>query len=156
MGLRERFNEALKEAMKAREARRVSTLRLVLAALKERDIANRSEESRAGIGDDEILSLLAKMIKQREESADIYEKGGRPELAAAEREEIVIIRAFMPTQMSEEEAKTAVQGVIAELGAASMKDMGKTMAALKERYAGRMDFARAGATVKALLSGASA
>ena len=152
MGLREKFNDALKEAMKAREQKRVSTLRLVLAALKERDIANRTEESRAGVSDDEILSLLAKMIKQREESADTYEKGGRPELAASEREEIVIIRGFMPKQMGDDEVSQAVRSVITELGAASMKDMGKVMAALKERYAGQMDFAKAGGAVKSLLS----
>ena len=154
MGLREQFNDALKAAMKAREPRRVSTLRLVLAALKDRDIAGRTAESRAGVSDDEILSLLAKMIKQREESAAIYEQGGRPELAASEREEIAIIWEFMPQQMSAEDAKQAMQTVIAELGAASMKDMGKVMAALKERYAGQMDFAQASGAVKALLSGA--
>ena len=152
MTLRERFNDSLKEAMKAREPRRVSTLRLMLAALKDRDIANRSEESREGVSDDEILSLLAKMIKQREESAETYEKGGRPELAAAEREEIVIIREFMPKQMTEDEAKAAVKGVIAETGAASMKDMGKVMAALKEKYAGQIDFGKVGAIVKTTLS----
>ena len=153
MGLRERFNEAMKDAMKARQAKRVSTLRLVMAALKDRDIANRSEESRAGIGDDEILSLLAKMIKQREESAETYDKGGRPELAAGEREEIAIIREFMPRPLSDEEARAAAQGAIAETGAASVKDMGKVMAALKERYSGQMDFGKAGAMVKSLLSG---
>jgi uncharacterized protein YqeY len=154
MGLREQFNDALKTAMKAREPRRVSTLRLVLAAIKDRDIAGRTAESRDGVSDDEILSLLAKMIKQREESAAIYEQGGRPELAAAEREEIAIIREFMPQQMSADHAKQAMQAVIAELGAASMKDMGKVMAALKERYAGQMDFAQASGAVKELLSGA--
>jgi uncharacterized protein YqeY len=154
MALREKFSDALKEAMKARQPRRVSTLRLVLAALKDRDIASRTEESRAGVSDDEILSLLAKMIKQREESAETYEKGGRPELAAAEREEIVIIREFMPLQMSDEDVRAAAQSVISETGAASMKDMGRVMAALKERYAGQMDFAKASATVKGLLTGA--
>ena len=152
MSLRERFTDSLKEAMKAREPRRVSTLRLMLAALKDRDIANRSEESREGVSDDEILSLLAKMIKQREESAETYEKGGRPELAAAEREEIVIIREFMPRQMTEDEAKAAVKAIVAEAGAASMKDMGKVMAALKEKYAGQMDFGKAGAIVKTTLA----
>jgi uncharacterized protein len=152
MTLRDRLNETLKQAMKARDQKRVSTVRLVLAALKERDIANRTEESRAGIGDDEILSLLAKMIKQREESAETYDKGGRPELAAGEREEIAIIRDFMPTQMNEEEVKEAVAKTIAETGAASMKDMGRVMAALKERYAGQMDFGRAGGIVKDLLA----
>ena len=153
MSLRERFSEQLKEAMKARDQKRVSTLRLVLAALKERDIANRSEESRQGISDDEILSLLPKMIKQREESASMYESGGRPELAAGEREEIAIIREFQPKQMSDEETRIAARAVSAELGASAMKDMGRVMAALKERYAGQMDFAKAGAAVKDALSG---
>ena len=152
MALRERFNDQLKEAMKARDTRRVSTLRMVLAALKDKDIANRTETSREGIGDDEVLTLLAKMIKQREESATAFEIGGRPEMAGAERAEIEIIRTFMPRQMSPEESRAAAAGVIAELGAGSIKDMGKVMAALKERYAGQMDFARAGATVKELLS----
>jgi uncharacterized protein YqeY len=154
MSLRERLSDAVKDAMKAREQKRLSTLRLVSAALKDRDIANRTEESRDGVSDDEILSLLAKMIKQREESAETYDKGGRPELAAGEREEIGIIREFMPRQMTDEESKAAVQGVIAEVGAASMKDMGKVMAALKERFAGQMDFGKAGGVVKALLAGA--
>lgn len=152
MGLREQFNEAMKGAMKAKEQRRLSTLRLVLAAIKDRDIASRTEESRAGIGDDEILLLLTKMIKQREELAATYESGGRPELAAAEREEIAIIQSYLPKQMSAAEVEAAARAVIAELGAASMKDMGKVMAVLKERYAGRMDFAAASATVKGLLS----
>lgn len=153
MGLREQFNDALKEAMKAREQKRVSTLRLVLAALKERDIAGRTEESRAGVSDEEILSLLAKMIRQREESAETYEKGGRPELAAGEREEIAIIRGFMPSQMSDDEVKAAAQSAIADTGAGSIKDMGRVMAALKERHAGRMDFGKAGTLVRSLLTG---
>ncbi|HEY2446782.1 MAG TPA: GatB/YqeY domain-containing protein [Rhizomicrobium sp.] len=153
MVLREKINDSLKSAMKAREPKRVSTLRLILAALKERDIAGRSEESREGIGDDEILTLLAKMIRQREESVAVYESGGRPELAAGEREEIAIIRDFLPAQMSDEEMDAAVKSAAAELGAASMKDMGKVMAALKERYAGRMDFGKAGGMVKQLLAG---
>lgn len=152
MGLRERFNGSLKEAMKAREAKRVSTLRLILAAVQDRDIAERSGGSREGISDDKILSVLAKMIKQCEESAVIYESAGRPELAASERGEISIIREYLPRQLSPEEAKKAVESAIAELGASGMKDMGKVMAALKERHAGRMDFAKAGATVKELLS----
>lgn len=153
MGLRDQFNAALKEAMKAKEVRRVSTLRMILAGVKDRDIAARTETSREAVGDDELLSLLAKMIKQREESAETYDRGGRPELAAQEREEIEIIRAFMPRQMSAEDMKAAAASVVAETGAASMKDMGKVMAALKERYAGQMDFAKAGALVKDLLSG---
>ena len=152
MGLRERINDAVKEAMKAKDARRLATLRLVLAALKDRDIAARSETSRELLGDDEILGLLAKMIKQREESATAFDAGKRPELATAEREEIAIIRSFMPAQMDEAGVKAAAQSVIAELGAASIKDMGKVMAAMKERYAGQMDFARASAVVKQILS----
>ena len=153
MGLRDSFNSALKEAMKAKDQCRVGTLRMILAGVKDRDIAARTETSRDGVADDEVLSLLAKMIKQREESAETYDKGGRPELAAQEREEIAIIRDFMPKQMEAAEAEAAIAAVIGELGAASMKDMGKVMAALKERYAGQMDFAKASGTVKGLLSG---
>jgi uncharacterized protein YqeY len=152
MVLRERFSTELKEAMKARDQKRLSTLRLILAALKERDIANRSEESREGVPDDDILVLLAKMVKQREESALAYEGGGRPELAKAERDEIEIIRGFMPKQMSAEETKAAIATTIADSGATSMKDMGKVMAALKERFAGQMDFAKASGAVKEALS----
>ncbi len=152
MGLREQFNEQMKEAMKAKDTRRLSTLRMVLAALKDKDIANRTETSREGIGDDEVLSMLAKMIKQREESALAFDQGSRPELAKSEREEIAIIRSFMPQQMSAEESKAAVQKVIADVGASSIKDMGKVMAALKERYAGQMDFAKASGLTKELLS----
>jgi uncharacterized protein YqeY len=152
MTLRDRFQAELKEAMKAKDARRVSTLRMVLAALKDKDIAARTETSREGIGEDDVLSLLAKMVKQREESATAFDAGGRPELAAAEREEIAIIASFMPKQMSAEEMKAAIAAVISETGAASVKDMGKVMAALKGRYAGQMDFAKASALVKELLS----
>lgn len=152
MALRERLNESMKDAMRAKDQRRLGTIRLMLAALKDRDIANRTEDSREGISDDDILTLLAKMIKQREESAETYDKGGRPELAAAERGEITVIREFMPQQMDADAAKAAASAVIAELGAGSMKDMGRVMAALKERFAGQMDFAKASATVKDLLS----
>jgi hypothetical protein len=152
MGLRDQLNDAVKHAMKARDQKRLGCLRLVQAALKDRDIANRTEDSREGISDDEILSLLAKLIKQREDSIALYEKGGRPELAAAERDEIAIIREYLPKQMDEGEAKAAIATVIAELGAVSMKDMGKVMAALKERFAGKMDFSKASAAVKELLS----
>ncbi|HXL99999.1 MAG TPA: GatB/YqeY domain-containing protein [Rhizomicrobium sp.] len=151
MGLREQFNDQMKEAMKAKDARRLSTLRMVLAAIKDKDIAARTETSREGISDDDVLGLLAKMIKQREESAAAFDTGNRPEMAKSEREEIEVIRGFMPKQMSPEESRSAVQGVIAEVGAASIKDMGKVMAALKERYAGQMDFAKASATTKELL-----
>jgi uncharacterized protein YqeY len=152
MGLREDLNTAMKEAMKAKDAKRLATVRLVLAALKDRDIAARTETSRELLGDDEILSLLAKMIKQRDESATAFDAGHRPELAAGEREEIAIIRGFMPAQMDEAGIKAAAAATIADLGATSIKDMGKVMAAMKERYAGRMDFARASALVKASLS----
>ena len=152
MSLREQFGEALKGAMRARDQKRVSTLRLVLAAIKERDIASRTETNREGVGDDEILSLLAKMIKQREESAAAFEGGGRPELAASEREEIAIIREFQPAQMSDSETQDAAAAAIAEAGASAPKDMGKVMAVLKARYAGRMDFSKASAVVKGLLT----
>ncbi|HWA92394.1 MAG TPA: GatB/YqeY domain-containing protein [Rhizomicrobium sp.] len=152
MGLREQLNESMKEAMKAKDAKRLATLRMVLAALKDRDIAARTETSRELLGDDDILLLLAKMIKQREESAAAFDSGNRPELAASEREEIAVIRGFMPKQMSDEETRAAASAVIAELGATQMKDMGKVMAAMKERYAGQMDFAKASGTVKDLLS----
>lgn len=153
MGLREQFNEQMKEAMKAKDTRRLSTLRMILAGLKDKDIANRTETSREGISDDEILSFLSKMIKQREDSMTAFVVGNRPELADAERAEIEIIREFMPRQMSEEDAKAAIAEIVKETGATSMKDMGKIMAALKERYAGQMDFGKASGTVKELLSG---
>jgi hypothetical protein len=124
----------------------------MLAALKDRDIAARSETNRELLGDDEILTLLAKMIKQREESATAFDTGNRPELAAGEREEIAIIRSFMPAQMDEAAMKDAVQKAIAEMGAGSIKDMGKVMAVLKERYAGQMDFSKASAATKEALS----
>ena len=152
MGLRDEFNAAMKEAMKAKEARRLSTIRLMMAALKDRDIANRSEDNREGINDDEIRLMLGKMIKQREESAATYDTGGRPELAAAEREEIAIIQGFLPKQMSDADVEAAAKAVIAEVGATSMKEMGKVVSTLKERYAGQMDFAKASGVVKGLLT----
>jgi len=153
MGLRERINDSLKEAMKAKDARRVGTLRLMNAALKDKDIAARTETSRELLGDDDILSLLAKMIKQREDSITAYTAGNRQDLVAAEQSEIAIIREFMPKQMTADEAKAAIAAVIAETGAGSIKDMGKVMAALKERYAGQMDFGKASGQVKEALSG---
>jgi uncharacterized protein len=128
-------------------------VRLMLAALKDRDIAARSETNKDLVGDDDILTLLAKMIKQREESATAFDAGNRPELAANERDEIAIIRTFMPAQMDEAAMKDAVAKTIAEVGAASIKDMGKVMAVLKERYAGQMDFSKASAATKDALSG---
>ena len=148
MGLRARFTEEMKAAMRAKEARRLSTIRLMLDAVQKQDIASKSGD----ISDDEVLTVLARMIKQREESAATYDTGGRPELAQAERDEIVVIREFMPKQMSAEESREAVRAAIAETGAASMKDMGKVMAALKERYAGQMDFGKASGLVKELLT----
>jgi uncharacterized protein YqeY len=153
MSLRAQLTDAMKEAMKAKDAKRLATVRLMLAALKDRDIAARSETSRDLLGDDEILTLLAKMIKQREESALAFDTGNRPELAAGEREEIVIIRSFMPAQMDGAAMKDALQKAITEVGAASIKDMGKVMAVLKERYAGQMDFSKASAATKDALSG---
>ena len=152
MGLREQINDSLKEAMKAKDQKRVGTLRLINAALKDKDIAARTETSRELLGDDEILSLLAKMIKQREDSIVAYKAGNRPELAAAEEGEIAVIREFMPKQMSPDEAKAAIAKVIADVDAASIKDMGKVIAALKERFAGQMDFGRASGAVKELLT----
>lgn len=152
MGLRDKINDALKEAMKAKDQKRVGTLRLVNAALKDKDIAARTETSRELLPDEEILSLLAKMIKQREDSIAAYTAGNRPELAEAEQGEIAVIREFMPRQMSLEEAKVAIAAVIAETGAASVKDMGKVMGALKERYAGQMDFGKASGQVKEALN----
>ncbi len=149
--LRDDINNALKLAMKAHEDRRVSTLRMVNSTLKNADIEARGQ-GKGPLTDDELKSLLQKMIKQRQESVELYEKGNRPELAAQEREEIAIIAAYLPKQMTDAEAQAAIAAVIKDVGAASMKDMGKVMAALKERHAGEMDFAKASGIVKGLLS----
>ena len=153
MSLRAQLTDAMKEAMKSKDAKRLATVRLILAALKDRDIAARTETSKDLVSDDDILTLLAKMIKQREESATAFDAGGRPEMAAGEREEIAVIRTFMPAQMDDAAMKAAVAAVIAESGAASIKDMGKVMAVLKERFAGQMDFSKASAATKDALSG---
>ena len=153
MGLRDQLMNSVKEAMKAREQKRLGTLRLIQANIKDKDIAHRTEESRDGISDDEILALFGKLIKSREDSIVLYEQGGRPELAEAERAEIAILREFMPRQLDETETKAAVAAIVAETGAASLKDKGKVMAALKQRYTGTMDFGKAGAMVKAQLGG---
>lgn len=135
--------------MKARDEKlRVSTLRLITAAIKDRDIAARGEDRCCGVTDDEILAILAKMVKQREESAAVYEQGARLDLAEQERAEIGVIREFLPRQLSEDEISSAVSRVITELGATGLKDMGKCMGALKERYSGAMDFGKAGAVMK--------
>ena len=150
--LRARFNDELKAAMKAKDPRAVSTVRLILAALKDRDIAARSRGNTEGIGDDEIGDLLQKMIRQRRESIELYQQGKREDLAQQEREEIAIIERFLPQQMSESEMAAAVSALIAELGAGSIKDMGRVMPALKQRHAGQMDFSKASALVKERLS----
>ncbi len=146
--LRSRLNDALKAAMLAKDARTVSTLRLILAALKDRDIAARSRGATEGISDDDILQMLQSMVKQRRESIAMYEQGGRLELAEQEAEEIKIIEGFLPRQMTEDEMRQAVNAVVTEIGAAGLKDMGRVMALLRERHAGRMDFAKASAIVK--------
>ena len=151
--LRSRISEALKAAMKAKETIALATVRLIQAALKDRDIAARSKGNMDGISDEEILSMLQSMIKQRRDSIELYEKGGRPELADREAQEIDIIEGFLPAQMDDAAVDAALKSVIHELEAASMKDMGRVMAALKERYAGSMDFTKASALVKAKLSG---
>ena len=148
--LRDDINSALKEAMKSGEGRRVSTLRLVNAAILERE--TRGAE-RTTLNDAEIVDVMQKMVKQRQEAFELYEKAGRSELAAQEREEIGIISAYLPKQMSDIEAAQAISVLIKELEAATLKDMGRTMAALKQRFAGQMDFAKAGAQMKKLLGG---
>jgi uncharacterized protein len=148
--LRDDINNAMKEAMKAGEARRVSTLRLINAAILARET---SGPERIKLNDADILDVMAKMIKQRQESLEIYEKAGRAELAQAEREEIGIISAYLPKQLSDIEAGEAISSLIKELEAATLKDMGRTMAALKARFAGRMDFGKASGMVKKLLGG---
>jgi uncharacterized protein len=149
--LRDEINAGLKEAMKGGDKRRVSTLRMINAAVKDRDIEARGT-GKEPLNDDEILGLMQKMIKQRQESLDIYEKAGRQDLATQEREEIAIVSGYLPKQMSEDEARGAIDGVVKETGAAGMKDMGRVMAVLKERHAGTMDFAKASGMVKAALS----
>jgi uncharacterized protein YqeY len=151
--LRARLAEALKTAMKARDERSVSTVRMILARLKERDIEARTKGNMSGISDEEMVSMMQGMIKQRRESAELYVQGKRPELAEKENHEITIIQSFMPRQLSESEMTDAVNAVIGEVGAGGMKDMGKVMAKLKERFAGTMDFTKASGIVKAALGG---
>ena len=148
--LRDEISVALKEAMKAGQARRVATLRLINAEILKRET---SAAERQTLSDVEILDVMGKMIKQRQESLAIYEKAGRDELATQEREEIEIISGYLPKQMSDLEAAEAISSLIREIEAATLKDMGRTMAALKQRFSGRMDFAKAGAAVKKLLGG---
>ena len=151
--LRATINDALKTAMKAKDQRATSTLRLILAALKDRDIAARGNGSSEPISDDAILEMLQKMVKQRQESIEMYRKGNRDDLVQQEQEEIAIIETFLPKQMGEEEMAAAIDKAIAAAGATSIKDMGKTIAILKKDYAGRMDFAKASGLLRAKLGG---
>lgn len=148
--LRDKFANVLKDALKARDVRRTSTVRLIQTAIKDRDIANRGA-GKDPVTDDEIMQILMKMIKQREESAKIYEENARPELAAQEREEIEIIKSFMPEQLSEDKVREICTSVISEVGAQGLRDMGKCISTLKERYPGQMDFAKASGVVKDML-----
>lgn len=149
---REQLPEALKTALKEKDEIAVSTLRLIMAALKDRDIAARGKGNDDGITDDEILQMLQTMVKQRRESISMYEKGGRQELAEQEAEEIGIIERYLPTQLDDGEIEAAVDKVIADVGATGLKDMGGVMGALREGYAGQMDFGKASAIVKARLA----
>ena len=149
--MRERLTTMMKDSMKAGDKRRLATVRMIQAAIKDKDIEARGAGKT--VSDDDILALMQKMVKSRQESADIYAKAGRPELETQEREEIAIITEFLPVQMTDDEAKAAIEAAITETGAASMKDMGKVVAALKAKYTGQMDFAKASAAVKAALAG---
>lgn len=153
MALRDEITNGTKTAMKAKDKLSLSTLRLVSAAIKDRDIAARSEDRCDGIEDSEIMSLLAKMVKQREESAKVYDENARPELADQERSEIEVIRRYMPTPLSDDEMEAAVAKAVESCGATCLKDMGKIMGQLKSAYAGRMDMGKAGKLVKAQLGG---
>ena len=150
--LRDNINNAVKDAMKARDERRVSTLRMMNAAIKNADIEARGQ-GKEPLNEADLMALFQKMIKQRQESADLYDKGGRPELAAQEKGEIEIISSYLPQQMSDVEAGVAISALLQELNAETMKDMGRAMAALRERFAGKMDFGKASGLVKAALTG---
>ena len=149
--MREIINEAVKDAMRSKDKLRLSTLRLINAAIKDKDIALRVEDRPDGVSSSEILQILGKMVKQRQESARAYEEGGRLELAEQELSEIKIIEEFLPRQLSEDDVAKAIRKVISSVGATSIRDMGKVMASLKEKYTGQMDFGKAGATIKKLL-----
>jgi uncharacterized protein len=150
--LRDDINNAVKEAMKARDERKLSTLRMVNSTIKNADIEARGQ-GKPPLSDADLLSVLQKMIKQRQEAIELYDKGGRAELAAQERDEIAVISAYLPKQMPEEDVKAAIASVIAETQASGMKDMGKVIGALKAKYAGQMDFGKASALVKSALTG---
>ena len=151
MALREQFTTALKESMKSGDQRRVSTVRMMIAALQERDIDARGKGNQKGIEDTDIQRMLQGLVKQRREAIELYRQGNRPELAQKEEEEIAIIETFLPKQMSDAEAEAAIKQVIAAVGAASVKDMGKVMATLKEKHSGQLDLSKAGGIVKKLL-----
>lgn len=151
MSLRDRLQDALKDSMRAKAADRTSTLRLINAAIKDREIVNRGDKGDASVPDDEILSILGKLVKQRQESARAYEEGGRLELAEKELAEVKVIEEFLPRQLDSGEVDAAISAAIAEVGAASIRDMGRVMAALKARFAGQMDFGSVGQMVKARL-----
>lgn len=154
MDLRSRLQAETKEAMKARNAPRLSTLRLIAAALKDREIAARGETGEgAGLGDDDLIAIMSKMVKQRQESARAYEEGGRLELAEGELAEIAVIQEFLPRQLSGDEVTAAIDKAVADLGATSIRDMGRVMAELRTRHAGQMDFGAAGPMVKSRLMG---
>ena len=150
--MRDILDKSLKDAMRARDTQKISTIRLINAAIKDRDIAIRSEDNLEGVSDEEILSILSKMIKQRKESAKQYEEGGRLELAQQELEEIEIIENFLPRQLDPNEIEQIVKKIILEINANSLRDMGKVMSLLKENYSGKMDFGKAGVVAKELLS----
>jgi uncharacterized protein YqeY len=151
--MRERIDAALRDAVKAQDRRRTCTLRLINAALKDRDIAARAQ-GRDRVGDEEVLQILVKMMKQREESVRTYEQAGRLELADQEREESEIIRSFMPQQLCDAEIRNACENTVGEIGANGLKDIGRTMNVLKERFSGQMDFSKASRVVKDILAGA--
>ena len=152
MSLRETISAAVKEAMKSGDKKKLSTLRLMSSAIKDKDINSRTDGHDSALTPDSgVVELFAKMVKQRQESATAFDQGGRPEMAQSERGEIAVIQSFMPKQLSEDEAKVVVSGIVKAVGATSVKDMGKVMAELKLKYAGQMDMAKAGAIVKALL-----
>lgn len=149
--MRDIINEAVKDAMRSKEKLRLSTLRLINAAIKDKDIALRMEDRTDGVSSSEILQILGKMVKQRQESARAYEEGGRLELAQQELSEIKIIEEFLPRQLSDEDVAKVIEAVISDIGATSIRDMGKVMASLKETYTGQMDFGQVGAKIKSLL-----
>lgn len=153
MSLREKFTEDLKKAMVAKDETRVGTIRLMISTMKDKDIAARTAENREGIKDEQILSMLQAMIKQRQESIKMYQQGNRQDLADKEAAEIKVIETYLPTQLSEEEMKAAVQKTITAIGASNIKDMGKVMAELKAKYSGQMDFSKVGGIVKEKLAG---